>query len=59
MCIQINLFKDAQLKARKYFGVIKWIPYNRLRNIQYLAKGGFNTIYKAIWLDGRIRYWDS
>jgi hypothetical protein len=29
----------------------KWIPYNRLINIKYLDKGGFSTIYKAIWLD--------
>jgi hypothetical protein len=24
-----------------------------------LAKGGFGTIYKAIWKDGFIRKWDS
>jgi serine/threonine protein kinase len=34
--------------------MIEWIPYNRLRNIKYLAHGGFSTIYKAIWLDGYI-----
>ncbi len=30
-----------------------------MRNIQYLAKGGFSTIYKAILLDGPIYSWDS
>jgi hypothetical protein len=31
---------------------LKWIPYNRFINIEYLDKGGFSTIYKAsIWLN--------
>ena len=38
---------------------MEWIPYNRLRNIQYLASGGFSTIYKAIWLDGPIQKWSK
>src|SRR6266498_1176269 len=49
-----KFIQDAQLKARNKYEVIEWIPHNRLRNIQYLAKGGFSTIYKAIWLDGWI-----
>ncbi len=50
-----KFIQDAQLKARNSWEVIEWIPYNRLKNIQYLAKGGFSIIYKAIWLDGPIR----
>jgi len=30
-----------------------------LRNIQYLTKGSFSIIYKAIWLDRGIDSWDS
>jgi hypothetical protein len=30
---------------------LKWIPYNKFKNVEYLDKGGFGTIYKAIWLD--------
>ncbi|GBB85507.1 hypothetical protein RclHR1_01200021 [Rhizophagus clarus] len=30
---------------------LKWIPYDRLTNVEYLNKGGFGTIYKATWLD--------
>ena len=37
---------------------MEWIPYNRLENIKYLDKGGFSTIYEAIWLDGPIKKWD-
>ncbi|POG69523.1 kinase-like domain-containing protein [Rhizophagus irregularis DAOM 181602=DAOM 197198] len=29
---------------------LKWIPYNKFKNIKYLNEGGFGTIYRAIWL---------
>ncbi len=54
-----KFIKDAQLRARNSWEVIEWIPYNRLRNIQYLAEGGFSIVYKAIWLDGYIESWDN
>ncbi|GET52766.1 kinase-like domain-containing protein [Rhizophagus irregularis DAOM 181602=DAOM 197198] len=28
---------------------LKWIPYDKFRSVEYLDKGGFGTIYKAIW----------
>ncbi|GBC27549.2 kinase-like domain-containing protein [Rhizophagus irregularis DAOM 181602=DAOM 197198] len=28
---------------------LKWIPYDKFKNVEYLDKGGFGTIYKAIW----------
>ncbi len=28
-----------------------WIPYDKFENIKYLDKGGFGTIYEAIWSD--------
>ncbi|GET64889.1 kinase-like domain-containing protein [Rhizophagus irregularis DAOM 181602=DAOM 197198] len=30
---------------------LKWIPYNQFKNVEYLDKGGFSTIYKAIWVN--------
>ena len=30
---------------------LTWIPYDRFKNIEYLDKGGFSIIYKAIWLN--------
>jgi hypothetical protein len=29
---------------------LKWIPYNKLKNIEYFDKGEFGTLYKAIWI---------
>src|SRR5438094_812463 len=37
-----KFIQNAQLKARNNQEVIEWIPYNQLRNIQYLAQGGFS-----------------
>jgi hypothetical protein len=33
---------------------LKWIPYDRFKNVEYLDKGGFGTIYKAILLNEEI-----
>ncbi|CAB5362463.1 unnamed protein product [Rhizophagus irregularis] len=32
---------------------LKWIPYNKFKNIEYLGEGGFGTIFKAIWANRR------
>ena len=37
--------------------ILEWIPYSRLENVEYVDKGGFGTIYKAVWLDGPIKHW--
>ena len=53
-----KLIQEAQLNPRSYVELLQWIRYNRLRNIQYLAQGGFSTVNEGIWLDGWIRRWD-
>ncbi|RHZ70096.1 hypothetical protein Glove_275g20 [Diversispora epigaea] len=53
-----KFIQQIQLKANKRQEIIEWIPYDRLENVIYLAKGGFGTVYKAKWLDGLIYSWD-
>jgi hypothetical protein len=53
-----ELIQKTQLNAKVYYEVIEWIEYDRFENIEYLAKGGFGTTYKATWKDGYIRWWD-
>ena len=53
-----KLIQRTQLKAKDYNEVIEWIEYDRFENIEYLAKGGFGTTYKATWKDGYILSWD-
>ena len=53
-----ELIQRTQLKPKNWREVIEWIEYDRFENIEYLAKGGFGTTYKAIWKDGYIRSLD-
>ncbi|RHZ45053.1 hypothetical protein Glove_692g44 [Diversispora epigaea] len=50
-----KFIQQIQLNANKYQGVIKWIPFGRLKNVTYLAKGDFGTVYKANWFYGFIK----
>ena len=56
-----KFIQKIQLKATYHSEIIEWIEYDRFENIEYLAKGGFGTTFKAIWKDGSISYngWDS
>jgi len=54
-----KFIQKMQLKAKDRKQVIEWIEYDRFENIEYLAKGGFGTTFKAIWKDGPIEKWDS
>jgi len=53
-----KFIQESQLNARFSLELLEWIPYDRLRNIKFLAQGGFSTVYEAIWLDGLITNWD-
>ncbi|GBC18931.1 kinase-like domain-containing protein [Rhizophagus irregularis DAOM 181602=DAOM 197198] len=54
-----KFIQKIQLKAKRYKEILEWIEYDRFENVEYLAKGGFGTIYKAIWKDGYMEKWDS
>ncbi|GBB97948.1 hypothetical protein RclHR1_03100010 [Rhizophagus clarus] len=54
-----KFIQKVQLKAKSDGEILEWIEFDRFENIEYLAKGGFGTIYKAIWKDGYIESWDS
>ena len=53
-----EFIQNAQLKAKNYREVLEWIDYDKFNNVEYLAKGGFGTTYKASWKDGNIKSLD-
>src|SRR5436190_2154863 len=59
--IHTNIHKRYKFKKETYEPnmIIEWIPYNNLKNIIYLTKGGFSEIYTADWINGRYDEWDS
>ena len=54
-----KFIQKTQLKAKDDREVLEWIEYDEFENVEYLAKGGFGTTFKAIWKDGPIFCWDS
>ncbi|EXX53831.1 Bck1p [Rhizophagus irregularis DAOM 197198w] len=36
--------------------MFNWIPYDQFNNIREIGKGGFSTVYSAIWKDALISY---
>jgi hypothetical protein len=54
-----NLIQQCQMEALKPNRIVEWIPYDKLKNIKYLTKGGCSEIYTAYWIDGRYDEWDS
>ena len=53
-----EFIQKFQLNATRCEEVLEWIPYEKFNDIKYLAKGGFGTVHKAKWIDGRIYRWD-
>ena len=54
-----EFIQNFQSNATRYEGVLEWIPYEKFRDIKYLAEGGFGTVHKATWIDGYINYWNT
>ena len=36
--------------------ILEWIPYNQFSDIKEIGKGGFSTVYSAIWKEGPLEY---
>jgi hypothetical protein len=53
-----NLIQKCQMNSLAPENIVEWIPYNNLKNIKYLTKGGFSKIYTADWINGLYNEWD-
>ncbi|RIB27761.1 hypothetical protein C2G38_1694910 [Gigaspora rosea] len=51
-----QFIKNAQINSKYYHKVIEFIPYDKLKNAKQIGKGGFGTVYTAIWIDGKRTY---
>ena len=49
-----KLIQESQLNTNSWYEKLEWIEYDRFENIEYITKGGFGKVYKAIWKDGYI-----
>ena len=53
-----NLIQECQMETIQPNMIPEWIPYNNLRSIKYLTKGGFSEIYTAKWIGGAYNKWN-
>ncbi|CAG8590969.1 1065_t:CDS:2 [Scutellospora calospora] len=53
-----NLIRECQLNAVSPSHIIEYIPYDNFTDITFKARGGFSTIYTAIWENGPFTEWD-
>ena len=52
-----NFIQEMQLKIDKHKDIVfEWIPYNQFSDIKEIGRGGFATVYSAIWKDGPLKY---
>ncbi|GBC08410.1 hypothetical protein RclHR1_00810002 [Rhizophagus clarus] len=53
-----DLIQDARLNIdyNSESIIFEWIPYNQFSDIKEIGKGGFSTVYSAIWKDGLLYY---
>ena len=52
-----GFIQEMQLKINEYDDIIfEWIPYNQFSDIKEIGRGGFATVYSAIWKDGRLNW---
>jgi hypothetical protein len=51
-----NFIQEMQLTIDGPWNIVfEWIPYNQFSNIEEISKGGFATVYSAIWKDGPLK----
>jgi hypothetical protein len=50
-----EFIQKSQLKTKYESQLIEWIEYDKFEDVEYLAKGGFGTTYKAVWKEGYIK----
>ena len=52
-----NFIQEMQLKINSRWSIVfEWIPYNQFSDIKEIGRGGFATVYSAIWKDGPLDY---
>lgn len=48
-----SLLKNSQFQSShnclQNVGPLEWIPYNHFSDVRYIGKGGFSTVYSALW----------
>jgi hypothetical protein len=52
-----EIIRNTQLEAKGFDSCyyIEWIPYDDLKNIKKIGKGGFATVYQSEWSNAVLK----
>ncbi len=51
---------ECRLDRKWYYdNYIRWIPFDKFKNTEYLGKGGFGEVHQAIWINYYNRFYDK
>src|SRR5205823_13448780 len=52
-----NFIQEMQLKIDSFDDIVfEWITYNQFSDIKEIGRGGFATVYSAIWKNGPLEF---
>ncbi|CAG8536349.1 3073_t:CDS:2 [Acaulospora colombiana] len=54
-----RIISNSQSKSQFMFSHVEWIPFERLRDINKISRGGFGGVYSAWWNDGPMCFYGS
>ena len=54
-----ELIQYTQLNAIQTCDYLEWIPFEKFEMVKYIDKGGFSSIYSALWMEGPRWIWDD
>ena len=50
-----NFIKSTLINSGSRRIKLEFVPYDRFKDIEFIAEGGFSKIYKATWIDGPMK----
>ncbi|RIB05238.1 kinase-like domain-containing protein [Gigaspora rosea] len=53
-----KFIQECQMKTLFPNKIFEWVPFENLRDIKFLAEGGFGKIHTVEWINGQISNWD-
>ncbi|GBC05292.1 hypothetical protein RclHR1_06160003 [Rhizophagus clarus] len=54
-----KLIRHSQLNAAQVCDYLEWIPFEKFEMVKYIGRGGFSSIYSALWMEGPRWIWDD
>lgn len=52
-----KLIQCTQLNATQACDYLEWIPFEQFEMVKYIGRGGFSSVYSAVWLEGPQWTW--